>query len=541
MATVSQILERNPHREAFDSIIQYLNNSNNPFENALVANLLYNRLSNWGAGTLPLEPPPLLGAPEGYGASIANTNFQENPHVGAYVIRQAGINRTLKDPLTSPIVSFRNYLDGINTSIANAWADFNIAVDVFYEVIDPFSYFATVYKSGLEKTLFLDVLGLYERPGVIGNGVQVNTVKDGVNGIDSRGASTSIYCDVIKDGVEGSYFTHVNDTVGNAIRYIVWLSIDGKGIAPSLSPISGITNSLIQVDLSTIFTADQVRDAILKEVESLIGVTVNVDKAKPIITLTNTFKGSVEESIFSLPALETWDGIFTQGTDTIAGTPELVEIHYGGVIASKLGGRYFQLSNDPNSKFKTVTAFYYNVDGLDSAPKELSGVTNYVEIPIKSTDTIETVQELTDEAVQKAVAFAGWTLVQRKNYCSLFAIGGTAPQPDNGTVALYSGAVTSMKSVTNSSTIGTVNAEDFEQWANMNNTLRAVYDSAFDDGFYLTSLGGVSKHFKIAKSGALQNVYRFFPSNIEVSSMTYNTPGIQWNNKYVAKARNKSF
>lgn len=534
MATINEVLANNPHREAFNSIIQYLNESGNPFEKALVANLIYNRLSNWGAGKLPLEPPPVLNAPDGYGASVANANLQEEPQVGAYMIRQAAISANAGDPLVSQIVSFRNYLDGISANVANAWVDFNLAVDVFYEIIDPFTYFAASYKAGAEKSTFLDILGLYERPGVAGNGILVQTVQDGISGTAPRAATTTLIVDQVVVGDLPIYFTHFTNAT---TRYIIWATVDGSGSAPTLDPIAGVTDIAVEITLTSGMSQQEVRNAFSSGFEgNLQDVVVGLDPGGTSFSISNTFAGVVPESTFNVPATGSWDELFSQGSNLTEGTPELLQISYGAVIASELGGRYFQLFFGA-SRFAVNYVFWYNVDGSNVQPV-VPGATGYFEIAISSTDSLSDVQAATDPVVEGA-QFGAWTKVNQVDCCSLFAVNGDQPAPDNGTVAVYSGAIETMRSAGDDSVIDTVNEADSKQWATTNNTLRAVYDSAFEQDFYLVSLSEAPT-FNLVKTGALQNVYRFFPFNIETATLAYNTPGTQWNNRLVAKTRNKS-
>jgi hypothetical protein len=180
MATINEVLASNPHKDAFDSLIQYLNENQNPFEAALAANMMYTRLTFWGAASIPGPPPPKY-TPSGMGNLVNNTNYQVQPQVAKVVIRQAAFDAGVDDPLSADLLTFQNYLDQLDAGLSNAWIDFNLAINVFYEVIDPISYFINDYMQGGYAELFIDMLGLYARPGAQLNGLGIMRSVDDIN------------------------------------------------------------------------------------------------------------------------------------------------------------------------------------------------------------------------------------------------------------------------------------------------------------------------------------------------------------------------
>jgi hypothetical protein len=248
MATVNNILITNPHREAFGSIIKYLNANQNPFESALAANYIYTRLTYWGSGSMPIEPPPDFSAPSGVGAVINSVNYQTSPEIARSVIKLAAVDAGADAAETAPLVAFRRYLDGIAMNTANAWIDFNHAINVFYEIIDPINYFMVDYSLGSYSTKFLAMLGLYKRKGSAGNGIKISVITEGDLLVPGIKEITKIdFRSVIVSELTGRWFAIYNQ-LGQ--MYVFYYNIDGSGVAPGV-PGSFLETQITIADSST--------------------------------------------------------------------------------------------------------------------------------------------------------------------------------------------------------------------------------------------------------------------------------------------------
>jgi len=231
MATVSEILATNPHKDAFGSIIQHLNASQNPFESALAANFIYTRLTYWGSGSMPIEPPPDFSAPSGVGSVINSVNYQTSPEVARSVIKIAAADAGVDAAETTALVAFRRYLDGISMNTSNAWVDFNQAINVFYEIIDPITYFMVDYSLGAYADQFLAMMGLYKRKGSAGNGVKVSTLREGDLTTSIKELTKIDFRSVIVSELTGRWFALYDQL--NQMR-VFYFNIDGVGPAPGV-------------------------------------------------------------------------------------------------------------------------------------------------------------------------------------------------------------------------------------------------------------------------------------------------------------------
>lgn len=528
MATINDILSSNPHNAQIESIVQYLNASGTPFEKAMVALDLYTRAAYWGSAAMPLEPPPVLGAVNNPGIATQNANYQINPEVGRSVIRRAASNMVgVPNPDSPAVRAFRDYLRGIDMQAANAWIDFNHAVDVFYEVVDPISYFLNDYEGGMYQDLFLDMLGLYKRPNAALEGVQVTKYQDGVPGASPRAAQTAITVGEINAGLASDYFVLYKDP---STRYVVYFIYDGMDTPPILTPPAGYSDIYIGVVTGAAATPTELRNAIATAVstEGWDGI-IGLDPGQPAVGFTHTlavdpFIWETPETVFALDG--TWSGLFQAATtESIPPIPELFTANYQAAVPDKLAGRWFQVEHAFTA---TVYTFWYSYDGVGDEPV-VAGTDTYIEIPLALGETRAGVAAKTDDAILNAVAgIFAFALQTSNDLVSVWVnpFFADANDPNPGTAGTYNGADIIMRSASDDSIINdNVDLVDFKAWQTNNNDLRATYDAAFDAEFYLSSIYENSK-FGLCKNPATHSVYRFFQHNIEVARMPFNRTGV---------------
>lgn len=539
MATIDSVLKNTDYSPLIDGIASYLLEENDPFKNAMAALILEMKLKNWNSGGLRQEKPSFFeNSNEGKGDYIASTNPQMHPWAGLVFLRDLASIEGYNDPFDTVMARFYDEVAALPGAAPNAWANFNFAVNVFHELIDSYSFFA-MYKDGLYAQRIQDYLGLYQRPGSFGTGLNIYSIIDGFPG----GVAAEFWLQWDTGGAAPKtplFWTLWDFENGN--HHFINIRLDGwvPNIGPT--PVAPDAGTIIPVVVDLFSLSDAPTNA-----AAIIAVLSGISTITDIWDLSLTGPGNSQVrflrkatgAIYASPATPVDDiylstnfaGIYSTFNIASLGEPgtgekETIKIDYRAIYSNDLNGRYFSIWDELDTQY----VFWYDIEAI--APT-VPGAT-LVQISITGNETPEEIQTLTDAAI---LAQGFLTLVSADNLCSgyIYINEGavTDPTPDTADTIFGWSAITEMRSVGDNTLITDVDPWTYNDWILQNNNFRAVYDTAFNAEYYLSSIQGQDGNGDFIGDGiggkyahpANRPMFRINQYLIDLSLIAYNVPG----------------
>jgi len=263
------------------------------------------------------------------------------------------------DPYTPYVTTFKEQLNGIDTSAVNAYVDWEFMKDVFFANVDFISYFTTTYFDGKYADSIMTLIGGSFRDGFRESGIDVIAVGDGGAGTPATAGDTAIQIGATDAGVDGTYWViYTSDVTADAI----WMDA-GVGTLPPVVVIPGIVVTVVGVVINPLDPIDIISLTIAAAFVGYPGYDSVTQSTFDTVTFVTSYTGTRTASDFT-NLLGTWVGGFVDGTPVVAGSNERTQINYINSVVRTLIGTWFKMFGAADDGI----LFYYEKAGVPINP-----------------------------------------------------------------------------------------------------------------------------------------------------------------------------